>query len=635
MQTIDLEATRNSNMNGRMATFLDSCRNKASALLEIMKSIALLSQEHKLSAPGTNFDTALKRLQAALANILFVGEIKRGKTSLVNALTGLSLPTEVDVATCQLYRISHGTEQKCFVRFIDDTSCEITLKEAYRLGAQQSVDSGEALTFDLPIKWIEIQTPFVLLPAESVIFDTPGTGGVHPEHARLVRGLLEDEADGVVFVLSSTKPIDHSEIQFLREILEKTKRVLFVQTMIDCVTEEEWSKVKSRNETILRGEFGDSGIDFTVWPISSTLLRKASLEDPNTSVRLVASRHQQFAPTFKRFVEEVVGISRFERANLMSQATVLQFQQDLTKRHETILSENESKINADRVNLARRRQMFEDQKSSFHTSTKERLYALQLQAEAWQHRIEDLFFDLERELSSEFAHLNTSSDLEQTAARFSLHVSVKVEDLLREFQSDLHQSHGNALIDLVNETEEALLANQMTPAPEIPLNPQYPRVEMDLLNRIFNGKNQASAATLLVGLPAGALAWIGILAPPIAIAAGTAAMIWGFISGWKFASRAETNAAKAKAIQHFERLLRKARVTCMRYASAIQRQYDKVLREQLDEYARQSGEKAKDEYEFLLQQSQKSASERKEESVSILAKLNVWHRIADQLKAVS
>src|SRR5687768_6547651 len=93
---------------------------------------------------------ALAEYRAKLAGnaylVLVAGEAKRGKSTFVNALIGRDvLPTDVAVATSQVFRVRHAAAEAYRVRFEDDSALDVTAADLPRYGSQVVEDAGTAV----------------------------------------------------------------------------------------------------------------------------------------------------------------------------------------------------------------------------------------------------------------------------------------------------------------------------------------------------------------------------------------------------------------------------------------------------------------------------------------------------------
>jgi len=119
------------------------------------RSFAGFARELGETEAAAHVEDALARTESGLFRLVVAGEVKKGKSSLVNTLLGVPdlLPTSDDVATSTVFKVVHGTERRyrAFFRDLDDAEAEpepraITLEEAVALGTEDGwADTSERL----------------------------------------------------------------------------------------------------------------------------------------------------------------------------------------------------------------------------------------------------------------------------------------------------------------------------------------------------------------------------------------------------------------------------------------------------------------------------------------------------------
>jgi GTPase SAR1 family protein len=163
------------------------------------KLLRLSSEMRRDSATQETLQGLLTDIREPLLFVV-VGEVKAGKSSLLNALFGQEF-AKVDVlpATDRVYIFRHGAEEK---------SVEVSpqLTERY-----------------LPISFLQ----------DFNVVDTPGTNTMVPEHQTITEGFVP-RADIVLFVFSVTNPWSQSGWQLLDLVQKKwLKNVVFVLQQAD------------------------------------------------------------------------------------------------------------------------------------------------------------------------------------------------------------------------------------------------------------------------------------------------------------------------------------------------------------------------------------------------------------------
>lgn len=280
-------------------------------LLTILQRLAEKSKALSLPAPPALAEYR-QRLRTDSYTVLVAGEAKRGKSTFVNALIGRALlPTAVEVATSQVFQISHAEESAYYLRFEDGSRRPIAEDDLPRYGSQVVADAGDTPRLDHLIRWIEVETPVQFLPPGMRLLDTPGLGSLYAGHAEITHRFAP-HADAVIYMLDSSRPLGQLDLDFLREIVAATPHVFFIQTMIDQHRRAQWQEVQQRNQALLAEHFGEQLADTRVWPVSSTLLLTGAQTGDEDYV--LASRQAEMMAALQAFLFRVAGLARYAQA---------------------------------------------------------------------------------------------------------------------------------------------------------------------------------------------------------------------------------------------------------------------------------------------------------------------------------
>jgi hypothetical protein len=186
----------------------------------------------------------LRRARSSLANsrylVLTVGEFKRGKSSLLNALIGQRLfPEDTDLATATVCTLCWGETPQAVVHFLqaEDGSQlpakTIGLEEVARYATVQ----GQKAEGGPEVVRIDMAAPIPQLRSGLTLVDTPGVGSMNPAHTAATSGFLP-EADALLFVASAVEPLGTVELAFLARAYEVCPIVLTAVSMIDKTPDE-------------------------------------------------------------------------------------------------------------------------------------------------------------------------------------------------------------------------------------------------------------------------------------------------------------------------------------------------------------------------------------------------------------
>lgn len=202
-----------------------------------------------------------RRLGEQRLRLLVVGEAKRGKSSLINALVGRSLlPVGVVPLTSVPTVLRYGRQDRLTVQLVDGSSCEQPLDELHHY-VTEAANPGNARG----IAEVTVELPSPVLASGVELVDTPGVGSVY-EHNTVDANRALDRMDAAILVLSADPPMSASERQFLRAVRKQAVTVLCVLNKVDRLDPAELGEAVAFTESILWEELGASA---KVWPLSA------------------------------------------------------------------------------------------------------------------------------------------------------------------------------------------------------------------------------------------------------------------------------------------------------------------------------------------------------------------------------
>jgi len=228
-----------------------SLRNVAN----LMARISLLDEK----ASGKKDEEYLSNIQPValgLFRLVVMGEIKKGKSSFINALCGVEglVPVNDEVATSTIFKIHQGPTLKYTVFFEPATGkppLEISQAEIANYGTEKGNPNNKK-----QVDLIGVQSPAKLLEGGLVIVDTPGVGGLFKKH-REITFRYAPRADAVFFVTDSVEsPLGGDEVSFLKELRRVTPLVYFVQTKCGEAGQAANDAMMENNINILQEKVG-------------------------------------------------------------------------------------------------------------------------------------------------------------------------------------------------------------------------------------------------------------------------------------------------------------------------------------------------------------------------------------------
>lgn len=247
------------------------------ALAHQMEKLALLESKVKGIPPDDDFRKQAKLTAHGIFRLIVMGEIKRGKSSLINALLGSEnlVPVSSEISTSTVFKIHEGHELKYTVYFEKDSE-----KEKRVIRPEEVRDYGTEAGNPQNVKqvdYIRVESPAAPLKNGLVIVDTPGVGGLFKKH-REITFRHAPNADGVFFVVESDgAPIGEEEVKFLRDLRETTQLITFIQTKSTKVDGVARKSRMENNLAILRDKVGIPESEISYFIVDSGLKMEADL----------------------------------------------------------------------------------------------------------------------------------------------------------------------------------------------------------------------------------------------------------------------------------------------------------------------------------------------------------------------
>lgn len=188
-----------------------------------------------------------------LYTVVVVGEFKRGKSSLVNALLGTKiLPMDVLPETATINAIMYDEKPRLSVMLRDgrERIGDVSLDFLRRYSAQSSQDEVEN------VNYIKIGYPCEMLKNRVVLVDTPGVSDLNEHRSEVTYNFLP-KANAVLFVLDANSPLKKTEMDFIKERLIPLgiTNILFVVNKYDAVDDEEEEDFLSQVQKRLQHAF--------------------------------------------------------------------------------------------------------------------------------------------------------------------------------------------------------------------------------------------------------------------------------------------------------------------------------------------------------------------------------------------
>ncbi|GAB1692143.1 dynamin family protein [Krasilnikovia sp. M28-CT-15] len=244
-----------------------------------------LLTRHELDGYVERLNLAMGEAAGQEPAVVVVGEVKRGKSSLVNALTGRDVsPVDVEVATAAFLRVVPPSDE-----LPDGTWAlagphgrrRVTAEEAaafLRAGSgDDEADSAEYAEVAADSRW---------LPGVTLV-DTPGVGGLESAHTRLAAWAAA-RAGVLLMVTDAGQVLTAPELRFLAEAAEGVETVVFAVTKADRYPDA-GRQILAENVALLR-RHAPRFADAPMLAVSATLAAESGAVDGDPEIQELLER---------------------------------------------------------------------------------------------------------------------------------------------------------------------------------------------------------------------------------------------------------------------------------------------------------------------------------------------------------
>lgn len=230
-------------------------------------------------------------------NLVVVGQFKRGKTSLINALLGTDiLPVAVVPLTSIVTIMTYGEALRIKVYFNDDRVAEIKPESL----ADYVTEKGNPKNVK-DVREVVLTYPSPYLKDGVRLIDTPGVGSIYQHNTDVAYQYLP-KSDAALFLLSVDQPMSKAELDFLKDVKEYSNKIFFLLNKADYLRENDLSESVEFSKNALREVMG---AEVKLFPVSARLALEGSVAKSDEMVR--KSLLSVFTDELHRFLMEEKG----------------------------------------------------------------------------------------------------------------------------------------------------------------------------------------------------------------------------------------------------------------------------------------------------------------------------------------
>jgi GTP-binding protein EngB required for normal cell division len=211
-----------------------------------LQRLATLARELGAERVAREVDDVSERLRDGRFYVVCVGQFKRGKSTLLNALVGQAiLPTGIIPITSVVTVVRHGAATGARVRLPGGqwVECGVEGLSAY-VSEEQNPGNQKGVTV------AEVFSPSPLLTSGLCLVDTPGLGSVSVANSEATRAFVP-HVDAALVVLGVDPPIAGEEAALVQEMAAQTSALLVVLNKADRHTESDRHQALHFSERVL------------------------------------------------------------------------------------------------------------------------------------------------------------------------------------------------------------------------------------------------------------------------------------------------------------------------------------------------------------------------------------------------
>lgn len=223
------------------------------AMDDVLPRLRNLLEESGITGLLRDVDEEINRLRIGALYVAVLGQFKRGKTTLINAIIGEDLlPSAMTPVTSVVTLLHSAGERSARVVYDGRGAEEISFDRLWAFVTERG-NPGNLKG----VRYVDIGHPSPALTDGLILVDTPGIGSIGRANTLTTQDFLP-RIDAAILVLSPDPPITEVEVAFLRDTARVVSTILVVMTKSDTIAEEDLRESIVYLDGILDKELGSS-----------------------------------------------------------------------------------------------------------------------------------------------------------------------------------------------------------------------------------------------------------------------------------------------------------------------------------------------------------------------------------------
>ena len=353
---------------------------KVKVIVELIDHSTKIAADYERGDLVERLATAKERITDPQIRVVIAGQLKQGKSQLLNSLLNVPVARVGDDETTMLATVVSYGEQASARLIVargegaEPEPIEIPVADV-RNDLRRAPQAGGR-----EVLRVEVTAPSPLLKNGLAFVDTPGVGGHGQPHLSATLGLLPD-ADAMLMVSDTSQEFTEPEMTFIRQAFEICPVATILATKTDLYPH--WREIVEAN----LGHLRRAGIAVPVTPVSS-VLRSHAIQMNDKEL----NEESNFPAIVKFLSEKVLGREN-DRIRDQVLAEVRSAAEHLTMTVETELASINDPEARDALNADLERRKHEAQEALQHTA---------LWQQVLNDGITDLTADVDHDLRARF-----------------------------------------------------------------------------------------------------------------------------------------------------------------------------------------------------------------------------------------
>lgn len=298
----------------------------------------------------TDIRSASENLNHGVFRLLVLGDMKRGKSTFLNALIGENLlPSDVNPCTALLTILRYGPEKRVRVHFNDGKPPEETdfkrFKREYTIDPEEAkaLEQKKQLAFPDVSHGI-VDYPLPILQKGVEIVDSPGLNDTEARND-LSLGYIHN-CHAILFVLRASQPCTLAERRYLENYIKDRGLTVFFlinawdqvkEALIDPDDQEELEEAETRLRKVFHANLaeycqvdGHDLYDERVFEISALKALRQRVKDPDAD--LAGTGFPPFLGALNTFLTQERAVAEMRQARILARGVSRRVQDSVERR---------------------------------------------------------------------------------------------------------------------------------------------------------------------------------------------------------------------------------------------------------------------------------------------------------------